>query len=170
MTPAQTEQTQLIVASLPPLLTRSTVLASNASAAGAGIVPDNSILPRGFLAAPYSPSVHISTIPKLPLDALSASDGFILDEVVRNVHTTRCASPPPPRPDLSQPIVSDGTYYKRINLRTCFKSVKPFLRYVDRDFSDTSARTQFITGAYLVTPNDTTFEPTYCYRFYDQNA
>ena len=53
----------------------------------------------------------------------------------------------------------------------CSKSVKPFLRYVDRDFRDTSARTQFrITGVYLVTPTDVTIDSTYCYRFYDLHA
>ena len=45
------------------------------------------------------------------------------------------------------------------------------LSYVDRDFRDTSARTQFrITGVYLATPTDTTLDPTYCYRFYDLHA
>ena len=39
------------------------------------------------------------------------------------------------------------------------------------DFRDTPACTQIhITGVYLVTPNDTTLEPTYCYRFYDLHA
>ena len=95
---------------------------------------------------------------------LSPSDRFILDEVIRHVQTS-----PLPQSDLSQPIVWDGTHYKRISPRTC--SVKPFLRYVDRDFRDTSARTQFrITGVYLVTPNDTTLDPTYGYRFYDVHA
>ena len=93
-------------------------------------------------------------------DVLSPSDRFILVEVIRHVQTTHPS--PLSQPDLSQPIVWDGTRYKRVSPRTCSKSVKPFLRFVDRDFRDTSARTQFcITGVYLVTPNDTTLEPTY---------
>ena len=103
------------------------------------------------------------------MDALSDSDQVTLDEVTCHVQTTHPS--PPAQPDLSQPIVWDGTQYKRISPRTCSKSVKPFLRYVDRDLRDTSARTQFrITGVYLVTPNDSTLEPTNCFRFYDQKA
>ena len=100
---------------------------------------------------------------------MSLSDRFILDEVIRHVQATH--SFPLPQPDLAQPPVWDGYHYKRISPRVCPKSVKPFLRYVDRDFRDTSARTHFyITGVYLVTPNDTTLESTYCYRFYDLHA
>ena len=68
-------------------------------------------------------------------------------------------------------MVQDGYHYKRVSPRQCSKSVKPFLRYVDLDFRDTSACTQFrITGVYLVTPTDVTLDPTYCYRFYDLHA
>ena len=166
MTPAQTEQTQFIAPPPTPLPTRSTTVAPITSAAGAGIVPDSSILPRGTLAVPSPPFAHNPPVPKLTSDALSPSDHFILDEVICHVLTTHPS--PLHQPDLSQPTVWDGSHYKRISPRTCSKSVKPFLRYVDRDFRDTSACTQFrITGVYLVTPNDTTLEPTYCYRFYD---
>jgi hypothetical protein len=100
---------------------------------------------------------------------LSPSDRFILDEVIRHNRSTQTSPLSPP--ELSQPIVSDGYHYKQINLHKCPKSVKPFLSYVDRDFRDTSARTQFrITGVYLVTPTDTTLDPTYCYRYYDLRA
>ena len=169
MTPAQTEQTQFIAPPPTPLPTRSTTIAPITSAAGAGIIPDSSIHPRGILAAPSPPVAHNPFVPKLTSDLSSPSDHFILDEVIRHVQTTHPS--PLPQPDLSQPIVWDGTHYKRISPRTYSKSVKPFLRYVDRDFRDTSACTQFrITGVYLVTPNDTTLEPTYCYQFYDLHA
>ena len=148
------------------LLTRSTTVASITSAAGAGTPRDSSILPGGRLTVPSTPLAHT---PKLPSDAFSPSDRFILDEVICHAHSTHPS--PLSQPDLSQPIVWDGYNYKRISPHKCSKSVKPFLRYVDRDFRDTSAHTQFhITGFYLVTPTDTTLEPTYCYRFYDQHA
>ena len=100
---------------------------------------------------------------------MSPSDRFILDEVIRHVQTPH--SSPPYQPDLSQPIVQDGYHYKRVCPHKCSKSVKPFLSYVDRDFRDTSTRTQFrITVVYLVTPNDATLDPSYCYRFYDLHA
>ena len=167
MTAAQTEQTQLLAAPIPPLATRSTASTLSTSAAGAGIVPDSSILPRGLLTAPSLSSVRTPSTPNLSPDTLPASDRFILDEIICHVQTTHPS--PPAQPDLSQPIVRDGTHYKRISPRTCSKSVKPFLRYVDHDFRDTSARTQFrITGVYLATPNDTTLEPTYWFRFYDR--
>ena len=160
MTPVQTEQTQFIVPPPTPLPTRSTTVVPTTSAAGAGIIPDSSILPGGILAAPSPPSAHNQPIPKLTSDALSPSDRFILDEVIRHVQTPH--SSPLSQPDLSQPMVLDGYHYKRISPHKCPKSVKPFLR---------SARTQFrITGIYLVTPNDTTLDPTYCYRFYDLHA
>ena len=114
----------------------------------AGIIPDSLILPRGILAALSTPSAYKSPVPKLTSDALSPSDRFILDEVIRHVQTTHPS--PLPEPDLSQPSVWDGTNYKRISPRTCSKSAKPFLRYVDLDFCDTSARTQVrITGVYV---------------------
>ena len=139
MTPAQTEQTQFIAPPPTPLSTRSTTVA-----------PITSV--------PSPPSAHNPPIPKLASEALSPSDRFILDEVIRHVQTTHPS--PLPQPDLSQPTIWDGSHYKRISPRTCSKSVKPFLRYVDRDFRDTSACTQFrivlSTGVYLVSPNDTT--------------
>ena len=168
MTPAQTEQTQFVVLPPPPLSTRSTTLASTTSAAGAGIVPDSSILPRGTLVAPSNTSAHPSSVPKLHSDALSPSDRFILDEVIRHNHSTQTS---PFSPHESQPTTSDGYHYKQVSLHKSPKSVRPFLRYVGRDFHDTLTHAQFhITGVYLVTPTDTTLEPTYCYRYYDLRA
>ena len=92
MTAAQTEQTQLLATPLTPLATRSTAPTLSTSAAGAGIVPDSSILPRGLLAAPSLSSAHSPATPNSP-DALSASDRFILNEVIRHVQTTH-PSPP----------------------------------------------------------------------------
>ena len=80
-----------------------------------------------------SPPTHNPSFSKL------TSDRFILDEVIRHVQTPHSSSLS--QQDLSQPIVQDGYHYKRISPHKCPKSVKPFLRYVDRDFRDTSART-----------------------------
>ena len=169
LTPAQTEQTHFLAPPTIPLPTRSTTVAPISYAAGAGTPRDSSILPGGRLTAPSTTSAHSPPVPKLPSDVLSPSDRFILDEVIRHVQSTHPS--PLSQPDLSQPIVWDGYHYKRISPHKCSKSVKPFLRYVNRDFRDTSAHTQSrITGVYLVTPTDTTLEPTYCYRFYDQHA
>ena len=124
---------------------------------------------RSATVIPSTTPTHSLPVLTLPSDTLSPSDRFILDEVIRHNHSTQTSPLPPP--ELSQPIISDGYHYKQISLHKCPRSVRPFLRYVNRDFHDTSAHTQFhITGVYLVTPTDTTLEPTYCYRFYDQHA
>ena len=108
--------------------TCSTLPTLSTSAAGAGIVPVSSNLPGAILAAPSLSSARIPTNPTLPSDALSDPDQFILDEIIRHVQATHPS--PLPHTILSQPIIWDGTHYKRISPRTCSKTVRPFLRYV----------------------------------------
>ena len=86
MTPVQTEQTQLIAPPITPMPTRSTTVASITSAAGAEIIPDSSILPRGILAAPSSPSAHILSPSNhfyLTLTVISATLRRVLSFVLR---------------------------------------------------------------------------------------
>ena len=98
----------------------------------------------------------------LPPTVLFSMKSFAMSRL----HTLRL-----PHNQTCQPMVQDGYHYKRVSPRQCPKSVKPFLSYVDRDFRDTSACTQFrITGVYLATPTDPTLDSKYCYRFYDLHA
>ena len=83
MTPAQTEQIQFIAPPITPLPTRSTTAASIPSAAA-----------------------HIPPILTFHSDALSPSDRFILDVVIR--HTQPTNPSPLPQLDLSQPIGTRG--------------------------------------------------------------
>ncbi len=100
LTPDQAEQTQFIAPHMPPLTTRS-----------ATVIPSTT-------------PTHSLPVPTLPSDALSPSDRFILDEVIRHNHSTQTSPLPPP--ELSQPIISDGYHYKQISLHKCPKSVRPF--------------------------------------------
>ena len=146
-------KTQSSTKPLTPLTIRSTVFASHTHAAGADTTP------------PSPPTAQTPTGRQSPSDSMSNTDRFILNEVVRHEESTQSVSQTLHRLNLSQPVVWDDTHYKRISPRTCTKFVKPFLRCVDRDFRDTSARVHFrITGVYLVTPHDTTLVPTYCYQ------
>ena len=113
LTPAQTEQTQFIAPPTTPLPTRSTTVAPISYAAGAGTPRDSSILSGGRLNAPSTTSARTPPVPKLPCDALSPSDRFILDGVIHHVQSTHPS--PLPQPDLSQPIFWDGYHYKRIS-------------------------------------------------------